>query len=338
MIGIRVDANQIVATGHLMRCLSIAKEFSNDCLFITADTSADYIIKDNGFNHVCLNSQYNNLDSEIPKLIKVIHENNIDKLLIDSYYVSQPYLQILTNKIKTIYIDDMNAFIYPVSALINYSPYYDLFDYKKLYKNQNIKFLLGCDYVPLRQEFQDINIKKIDNIKKILITSGGTDNFNFAGNFLEQIINKNLFRDIEFHIVVGLFNKHKDMLYSLELNYNNIILHENVEKMSELMRLCDVAITAGGSTMYELCACSIPSISFSFADNQLYGVKRFDEMEVIKYAGDIRNGEEVLFKNIVALLQSYMNNPQNLFGQSLRMKEMVDGNGAKRLADEILNL
>ena len=338
MIGIRVDANQIVATGHLMRCLSIAKEFSNDCLFITADTSADYIIKDNGFNHVCLNSQYNNLDSEIPKLIKVIHENNIDKLLIDSYYVSQPYLQILTNKIKTIYIDDMNAFIYPVSALINYSPYYDLFDYKKLYKNQNIKFLLGCDYVPLRQEFQDINIKKIDNIKKILITSGGTDNFNFAGNFLEQIINKNLFHDLEFHVVVGSFNKNKDMLYDLNAKNSNIILHENVKRMSELMLMCDVAITAGGSTMYELCACSIPSISFSFADNQLYGVKRFDEMGVIRYAGDIRSGDNILFNNIINILQNYIKNPEKLFDRSFLMKKIVDGNGARRLAREIINL
>ena len=338
MIGIRVDANQVIATGHLMRCLSISKEFSRDCLFITADNNASNIINKNGFDYVCLDSRYDDLDSEISKLDKVILDNNINKLLIDSYYVTPKYLKYFTDKIKTIYIDDINKFIYPVSALINYSPYYDLFDYKKLYKNQITKFLLGCDYVPLRQEFQDINIKKIDNIKKILITSGGTDNFNFAGNFLEQIINKNLFRDIEFHIVVGSFNKNKDMLYSLELNYNNIILHENVEKMSELMRLCDVAITAGGSTMYELCACSLPAISFSFADNQLYGVKRFDEMGVIRYAGDIRSGDNILFNNIINILQNYIKNPEKLFDRSFLMKKIVDGNGARRLAREIINL
>ncbi len=338
MIGIRVDANQIVATGHLMRCLAIAKELSDSCLFITADHRADNIIYRHGFDHVCLDSRYNNLDSEISKLYKVILNNNINKLLIDSYYVTQKYLKNFSDKIKTVYIDDINKFIYPVSALINYSPYYDLFDYKNLYKNQNVKFLLGCDYVPLRREFQNIDIKKIDNIKKILITSGGTDNFNFSGNFLKQIINKNLFSKLEIHVVVGSFNKNKEMLFSLKSDYNNIILHENVERMSELMLMCDVAITAGGSTMYELCTCGVPSISFSFADNQLYGVKRFDEIGVIKYAGDIRVGEKILFNNIINILQNYIENPEKLFDRSFLMKKIVDGNGAKRLAEEIINL
>ena len=39
-IGIRVDANEIVATGHVMRCLAIAEELrkiGQELLFISAD-------------------------------------------------------------------------------------------------------------------------------------------------------------------------------------------------------------------------------------------------------------------------------------------------------------
>ena len=54
------------------------------------------------------------------------------------------------------------------------------------------------------------------------------------------------------------------------------------------MKKVDVAISAGGTTLYELCACGTPTISYSFADNQLNNVKQFDEDGIIPYAGDVR--------------------------------------------------
>ena len=54
--------------------------------------------------------------------------------------------------------------------------------------------------------------------------------------------------------------------------------------MSEVMKYCDIAITAGGSTMYELCACGVPMITYAFADNQLPGVEGFEKLGVARYS------------------------------------------------------
>lgn len=54
--------------------------------------------------------------------------------------------------------------------------------------------------------------------------------------------------------------KNKEILKEWWKDYPNIHLLTDVSDMAEYMKDCDIAITAGGVTTYELCACGIPSI------------------------------------------------------------------------------
>lgn len=341
MIGIRVDANKEIATGHVMRCLAIAsgiKDTGMDCVFIIADENAKPIITANGFKVICLNSQWNQLDKEVEYLIEVIQKYKIDKLIIDSYYVTARYLEQLMLNTKVIYIDDLNLFRYPVSMLINYNIYYNMFPYKEMYDQNETQLLLGCRYAPLRKEFKSVKRSYRNMVKKILITTGGTDRYNVAGKLLNRVTVESLFDDIEFHVVVGKLNIHYDYLRELSQKRKSIVLHRDVKNMSKLMASCDMAITAGGSTMYELCACGTPSICFSFADNQLYGVKGFAEAGIMDYAGDIRDNESECISNIITYTQKYITNPAIRMEKAIKMKELVDGNGVDRIVKAIINL
>ena len=46
------------------------------------------------------------MEEELPVLTAVMEEEHPDMLLIDSYYVSDAYLQRLTGQVWTVYIDD----------------------------------------------------------------------------------------------------------------------------------------------------------------------------------------------------------------------------------------
>lgn len=341
MIGIRVDANNQIATGHLMRCMTIAKELKKlgeEIIFISADNNPEDFIKRNNFQFLSLNLKWDDMDSEVNRLYDVIESYSIDKLIIDSYFVTESYLRNINNKCKVIYIDDMNFFKYPVSMLVNYNIYCDEFNYHELYNNTKTRLYLGCQYAPLRTEFQNIVTTVREQIKRILITTGGTDNFNIAGQLLEKINGENLFSDVEFHVLCGNFNINIDELKILSKRSHNIHICQNVANVAGLMCNSDLAITAGGSTMYELCACGVPTICFSFADNQLHGVKSFSKKGIMTYVGDIREDNLLCISRIIKEIQYYITNKEERQNKSRAMNNVVDGFGAERIAVEVLCL
>ena len=119
---IRADANEQIGTGHIMRCLAVAeaiKKYNIEVVFIVADKRSESFVTDKGFDTICLNTVWDNLDSETEIIMKVLGEKNIKKLLIDDYFVTESYLKRLSTVTEIMYIDDMNDFIYPVSTIID---------------------------------------------------------------------------------------------------------------------------------------------------------------------------------------------------------------------------
>lgn len=334
MFYIRTDGNKIIASGHIMRCLSIAKAIENDgeeVTFITADTNAVELIESRGFSYVSLGTQWDNLDKELEKFIPFIKEKNIKTLFVDSYQVTESYLKTLSQYTDVIYIDDRNAFLYPVHTVINYGINYKDFSYEEQYKNTNTRCLLGTSYVPLRQEFlqKEINIK--EKVERILITTGGADLYNVAGLLVEEWYQKERKIDCEIWIVSGKLNENISYLRKLEKIYKNLKIYENITNMSNIMIQCDLAISAGGTTLYELCACGIPTITFSVADNQV-GVEEFEKRDILEYVGDIRTDMPMHIKKICNSIEQLSEDKTIREIRSNRMKYLVDGKGAERIA------
>ena len=180
-----------------------------------------------------------------------------------------------------------------------------------------------------------------ENLQRVLITTGGSDTCHVAFKFLEYIEQKYLLPmygeqqklgTLEFHVIVGRYNTDQERLNELSKKYPQIILHKNTKCMSEVMKYCDIAITAGGSTMYELCACGVPMITYAFANNQLPGVEGFEKLGVARYCGDIRQGELSLWNAIEDAIIEYSKNTQYRLQVVNKMHSLVDGNGAIRLA------
>lgn len=97
-------------------------------------------------------------------------------------------------------------------------------------------------------------------------------------------------------------NRNLPHLLEIEKAYSNVFIHQNVLNMAEIMTMCDIAVSACGSTMYELCACGLPIITYSVADNQLQGVKKFEESGIAVNCGNFRNNiDEVILKIIMEI-------------------------------------
>lgn len=341
MIGIRADANREIGMGHVMRCLSVAtalKERGQEVCFILADESAAELLEGRGMRYYILGSDYRDMESELPVLERWLAEEKPQCLLIDSYYVSAKYLELLRQRTRTVYLDDVNAFPYPVDILVNYNIYGDLLPYREQASNSQMQFLLGTAYVPLRKEFQNVKYSVRPDVRNVLITTGGSDKYNLAGKILEILLQDNRTGQFCYHVVSGAFNANLPYLEALAGEHENIKIHQNVSEMSELMQKCDVAITAGGSTMYELSAVGVPIICFSFVDNQERIVQTFADRGIVGYGGNYLTEKEELLEKVKACLAELSESREKRQTFSDRQRRLVDGLGAMRVAEILCEL
>ena len=340
-IYIRADGNDVIATGHIMRCLSIAEQIRKlgvEVRFVTADDSPCSLIEDRGFFVDVLGTVWNDLDKEMDVIGKYIEEKNVSTILVDSYYVTEKYLSFLSRKTKVAYIDDIYAFAYPVNTLINYAVFADMNAYHELYGERGEpKYLIGGEYVPIREEFLNVDFSVKTDVNKVMITTGGTDRLNVTGNLLKAVLCDDKLNKLYYHIIVGKFNKNKSMLETAAAASNgHIILHENVTKMSAYMTECDLAVSAAGSTLYELCSCGTPTICLEIADNQK-GAYMWERKGLMRYAGNAAKNLDGCINEFLVHLRELMTDYDTRLEMSHRMKKIVDGRGAERIAGYLID-
>lgn len=340
MIAFRVDGGNTIGTGHIMRCLSLAKAFreiGRDSTFITADHTAEELISEAGFALYCLNSDLSNMEEELTILLPLLQKIKADFLIADSYLITPRWMKGVRRVQPLAYLDDENRLFYPADVVINYNLSGLEKDYSK-YTGTDTKLVIGPLYAPLREEFSGLPQRKVAPVvKNVLVSTGGADSQNVAGQLLELISNKAQWRDISFCFVVGRLNPHASFFKKNAAMLPNVRIYTDVARMSELMLCCDVAIAAAGSTLYELCACGTPTVTYALADNQLAGAQIFERHELMLNAGDCRKNKD-FGQNVAQHLEQLSQGTELRQKMSTAMQAMIDGKGAVRLAKKLLEI
>lgn len=334
---IRTEANRTTATGHMTRCIAIAKEIKamgGEAVFIVAEEGSMRMPDEAGFKCLCLNRTWDDFDGEIPVILELIDNNNIKCILVDSYFVTEKYMAAISEKTKTAYIDDLHERIWPVHAIINYAVYYDLFDYEKEYPSSDK--LLGCEYAPLRPEYTNLDIKELSDVKDVLVVTGGSDEYHFIKSMAGMVEGCDELSGINFTFVCGVFNGDYDELVAHYEDHKSIHMLKSVPTLKPYMLSSDMLITAGGTTLYEAAACQIPCIAFRIADNQKYNVDGFASRGLVFDAGDVRYNfsYSALLEQVIELINS-----RKLRSDMRELqKKTLDGKGAWRLAKYLMDL
>ncbi len=345
MTGIRVDGNNQIGLGHIMRCLTIAKALKKqgeDVLFILADETCCGLIEGNGFARCVLNSDYSDLEKETDELLSVLKKHKINRLLLDTYFVTPYYLETLREELVTFYIDDVGAFDYPVNMLINYNIFAKQGHYpytcgptdEHAYAGARTVLLAGAAYAPVRDEFKEYAKDTRREVKDIFLSLGGSDAYNLSCKIIRRILP---FGKWNIHVVCGPFNGFKDELRALAEENSCIFVYENVKEMWKLMSQCDMAVSAAGSTMYELSVSGLPVITFSFVENQRKIAEGFADREAAVSAGHYCPAGETEFldrlEGLIGELAEDYDLRRKLAGNA---SAGIDGKGASRIAKAIL--
>jgi len=341
------DWNNNIGIGHVMRCKAIANMASEkglNSIFISSSKSSSIISND--FECVIIDSRYNDLNAE--KLKAEIDKHKPELVVIDSYYVTFEYLKnikrsVNSNNGKLLYIDDCLFFDYPCDLILNYNIYglEEKNEYEKMFSNDTSgkrrpDLILGAQYVPVRKEFQGLGDRIIRKRGvNVLVSTGGADTEHITLEFLEKA---KKYASLYFHIIVGPLNVDKNEIMGKADDCKNVEILENVQSMCEVMQSVDVAISASGSTLYELCVTQTPTITYVVADNQKKAASSFEKYNIMKNAGDIRDtSKEAFVNNILQMALDLANDYDERQHMQLQMKKNIDDRGCERILEVLIN-
>lgn len=341
MFLIRADGNAKIGAGHLMRCLTIADELrryadSRAVLFVCADRQSAGLAESRGYQTFVLGSEPQDMEAELSawRRIPGIHQHT-NVILVDSYFVTKDYLRTVGEYGTVTLLDDMGEECFPVDRVINYNAFADRQQYECLYRDSDTELILGSAYVPLRPQFREKTCVIRERAENILITAGGGDVNNIGGQIWKAMRRKEeetACKQLCYHLVMGSFNPHLEEMKALEKQSASLRIHHNVHDMAELMGRCDLAVTAGGSTVYELAAAGVPFICFSYAENQEKMTEYLHRERIAFSAGAYHRDPERVLERIAEQAMALVQDHKSRSMCCIRERELVDGLGAERLA------
>jgi len=333
---IRADANTRIGTGHLMRCLALAQAWKNsggEVAFITACESAGLLqrLSDEGFEAIQLDSPYPDpADWEVTSQVLATHPNAW--MVLDGYHFdSICQIRIKEAGHPLLVIDDMaHLEHYYANIVLNQNSHAEQLNYSC---EPHTELLLGAQYVLLRREFlqwQDWKREIPKVARKVMVTLGGSDTNNVTLKVIQALQQVDV-EGLEAVVVVGSSNSHFEELQTAVSDLKSPIwLERNVTNMPKLMAWADVAISAGGSTCWEMAFMGLPTVLLVLADNQR------DIGEGLSEAGVVHNlgwFEQVTDAKIADALLRLLANPDGRSMMSNSGRELVDGLGRERVIE-----
>lgn len=271
-----------IGFGHITRCSALyekALEQNLNPKFIVFGKNIEETLKQ--YNHEI--REWKDIDYLSTLITKE------DFVIVDSYLASIEIYQKISNlSKKSLYIDDNMRLDYPSGIVVNPSLYGDQLNYPL---KKDIKYLLGKDYIILRKEFENIEKKeknKDKEIRKILITLGGTDIKNLTPKILKIL--KNINSEYQIRVVIGRsFDNINEILLektsNIELLYNLTAF-----QMLNEMKNSDLVISACGQTIYELLVAGTVFIPIVVIENQInnaIGLEKLGIFDKVLRAEDI---------------------------------------------------
>jgi UDP-2,4-diacetamido-2,4,6-trideoxy-beta-L-altropyranose hydrolase len=332
---IRADASVAMGTGHVMRCLALAQAWQDaggKVVFAVKHIPA-FIAEKLQRESILFFEIYaepgTGDDSE--RTIVLAREAAADWIVVDGYHFKPEYQKTLSaHGIRTLFLEDgfqeghcWAHVILNQNISASESAYADREPYTRL--------LLGPKYCLLRREFTAWTAwqRQIPPIgRHVLITMGGSD----PGNFTEKVIYALALMDdkeIEATIVVGGSNPRAGLLEdAARKSGKRINLRHNVTNMAELMSWADVAISAAGTTCWEMCLLALPSLLIDVADNQMAIAQELDRRGCARHLGGRNNvTPEKIAENLKQLLES----SEIRQAMARCCRQLVDARGAGRV-------
>jgi UDP-2,4-diacetamido-2,4,6-trideoxy-beta-L-altropyranose hydrolase len=330
----RADASVSIGTGHVMRCLALAQAWQDAggrAVFAMAESTPAIQMRLAAEScEVMSISSPAGTAEDARQTIGLAREQKSDWVVVDGYHFTADYQRALKDGgLKLLFLDDYgHAQNYSADLVLNQN----VSAGESLYANREpqTRLLLGTRYCLLRRQFaawRNWQREVLPECRRILVTMGGSDPENLTARVIEALALARL-ESVEATVVIGGSNPHFARLQSLATRSGGrITMRRDVSNMAEQMAASDVAVSAAGSTCWELCLLGLPALLIDVADNQTEVARELDRRGCAIHVGD----RTVTAGAIADRLNQLVFTRDLRLSLSKRSRELVDGEGALRV-------
>ena len=266
--------------------------------------------------------------------IRLAWKRNAAWVAVDGYQFRGEYQRAIKNAgCKALFFDDYgHCEHYHADVVLN----------QNLNVNENLyaarepytRLLLGTKYCLLRREFaawRDWKREIVPVARKVLVTMGGSDPDNVTARAIRALQRAHI-EGTEAVIVVGGSNPHFSELQKLACDSPfPIEFRRDALNVTELMAWADLAISAAGSTCWELALLGLPALLLDLAANQTAVAEKLDTELCAIHVGNGTVESEELAEAVQSLGQSY----QLRKTLSHHSRRLVDGDGPRRVVSAL---
>ncbi|MDA8090437.1 MAG: UDP-2,4-diacetamido-2,4,6-trideoxy-beta-L-altropyranose hydrolase [Nitrospiraceae bacterium] len=331
---IRADATAQMGTGHLMRCLALGQAVKDRGVEVSVITNCSNPgllekVRQEDFNLHYFEPLTSKADIEFTRKLVQSHPGSwvvLDGPLFDSSYQKS----LKAAGCNVVSIDDMAKLShYWADIIINQNLHGEDMTYSC---EPYTRVLAGADYVILRRQFlyfRGIPKRIFDKAERILIMMGGSDPENITGGIL-SVLSSSEISGLNLTVVAGAANTYIEEIKAIIGASNmNARLIQNAPNMPELMEWADMAITSGGTTVWELAFMGVPSIVITTSEIEEYLVSGLQKKGLFWTTGWFEQ------KKLIPMFLSLINDKVARNEMSLKSKALIDGFGCERILKTI---
>jgi UDP-2,4-diacetamido-2,4,6-trideoxy-beta-L-altropyranose hydrolase len=352
----RVDASEKMGTGHFMRCLTLAegiRQQGGDVSFICREHPGHLIqlLQSADFPHVVLPappSQPNlalagylnwlgvSLAQDAAETLQAFGSVFPDWLIADHYALDHTWQAKLRPFVgKIMMIDDLANRQHDCDLLLDQNLFANGDSRYQGKVPADCELCLGPEFALLRPEYPNqfrMRAPRNGDIKRILVFFGGSDAQDMTGLCLE-VLSEDIFASLSVDLVVGANYLHRNQLESKAALRPGTRLFGFRPHLADLMSDADLAIGAGGATLWERMCMGLPSIVISLAENQVLLAEHLAKQRWINYLGP---AEAVKPEAVRSAIQTYSHKAEYL-RISAENRKLCDGLGVEKMIQKLQN-
>ncbi|WP_214660669.1 UDP-2,4-diacetamido-2,4,6-trideoxy-beta-L-altropyranose hydrolase [sulfur-oxidizing endosymbiont of Gigantopelta aegis] len=253
-----------------------------------------------------------------------------DVIIIDHYdYYSELFFSLsqLENTVLVILDDECNRGQLYADVIINPSLHASALDYKHMAADACL--LLGLEYSLLRAIFTRESPLAFEQRESIVITLGGSDVTALTLPLLNAMLNINsILMSYKVVVVTGKGCAEQQKIAEF-CQQRGLCHYHDVKNMAVLFCSAIFAISAAGSTAFELAYCGVPAVFAVVADNQLLSMRKLSQADWCEMVDCRKQNQPEL---ILTKAQAMLSDLPQLERASQKARTLIDGQGAERIA------